>query len=63
MDDRFRRTNHRFMQPATQANSASYPGVMGSEYWPKYGDALRVSSKGRMAHFMWINVWMVGKTV
>ena len=36
---------------------------MGSEYWLNCGDALRVSSKGRMAHFMWINVWVVGKTV
>ena len=38
------------MQPATQANSASYLHRMGNEYWPKCCDALWLGSKSRMGH-------------
>jgi len=46
------RTNQVGTQPATKANSASYPqrGGKWNEYRPKCGDALQLGSKGRMAH-------------
>jgi len=35
---------------------------MENEYRPKYGDALRMGSKGRYGLFhLWINVWVGGK--
>jgi len=35
-----------------------------SDYRPKFGDALRLGSKGKYGSFhVWINMWMAGETV
>jgi len=51
-----------FTKPPMTTRPPTLSGT-GNEYRPQYGDALRLRSKGRMAYYMWINVWLAGKTV
>jgi len=38
--------------------------LLGNEYRPKCGDALRLGSKGRYGSFhLWINVWVAVETL
>jgi len=58
----FGRAKHLGMKPPSQAARPTQPPTLrrtGNEYRPKYGDALQLGSKGRMAH----SVWVAGKTV
>ena len=49
----FGRADNLGMQSATQTNSASYLRGTGNEYRPQCCDALRLGSKGKMAHSIW----------
>jgi len=44
------------MQPATEANSASYLCRTENEYRPKCSDVLRLGSKGRHDSLWWSHV-------
>jgi len=50
MGDHLGWANHLSISQATQANSASYSQWEGYDYQPKFGDAVRLGSKDRMAH-------------
>jgi len=52
-----------FTKPPRPTQRPTLSGT-GNEYQPKCVDALRLGSKGRCGSFhLWINVWVVGKTV
>jgi len=58
-------TNHLGLEPATQANSASYPTVLGTgnEFWPKCGDAVQLGSKSRHGTLAMMVAWHSGNVV
>jgi len=63
MSDHLWRTKHLSISPSHPGQFSLLPSA-GREYQPKYGDALRLGSKGRYGSFnLWIDVWVAGKTV
>ena len=63
----FGRANHLEISPNHPCQLSlltSVGRVMGNEYQPKCGDAVRMGSKDRYGSFyLWINVWVTGKAV